>query len=106
MFHPIDGHDESHVRQMTSIAGRGYSADSHLFLSLPAALMGVAILACAWRSAGGVVTTLALLNGICALAAILGLRRVERTLRRLKLGHDPADAHVPPSPPKEIPHGP
>ncbi|MNT65502.1 hypothetical protein D3C72_2034910 [compost metagenome] len=62
--------------------------DSHLFLTLPAVLMLVSIAACAWRSSGGVLATLVLLNGICALAAILGLSRVSKTLKRLKLGVD------------------
>lgn len=94
MLHPIAGLDERTVRSLTSIAGRGYHADSHLFLTLPAILMGVAIAACGVRSSDGVLVTLVALNAICALAAVLGLRRVHRTLQRLELGRD-----------KETPHG-
>lgn len=88
MLHPIDGIDEPTLQAITSIAGRGYQADSHLFLTLPALLMVVSIAACAWRSSGGVLATLVLLNGICALAAVLGLWRVYRTLAHLRLGFD------------------
>ena len=88
MLHPIDGFDEPALQAITSIAGRGYRADSHLFLTLPALLMVLAIAACAWRSAGSVLATLILLNGICALAAVLGLWRVYRTLAHLRLGFD------------------
>ena len=88
MLHPIDGFSEPELQSQTSIAGRSYRVDSHLFLTLPAVLMLVSIAACAWRSSGGVLATLVLLNGICALAAILGLSRVSKTLKRLKLGVD------------------
>ena len=86
MLHPIEGIDEPTLQASTSIAGRGYRADSHLFLTLPALLMGVSIAACLWRSSSTVLATLVLLNGICAYAAVLGLWRVHRTLRRLQLG--------------------
>lgn len=88
MLHPIEGFDEVELQAQTSIAGRGYRADSHLFLTAPAVLMLVSIGACVWRSQGGVLATLVLLNGVCALAAVLGLMRVSRTLKRLKLGFD------------------
>lgn len=88
MLHPIQGQDENQLRRLTSIAGRGYQADSHLFLTLPAVLMIVSVVACAWRSAGGVLATLVALNGICVLAAALGLWRLAKTLKRLKLGRD------------------
>ena len=88
MLHPIDGIDEPALQAISSIAGRGYRADSHLFLTLPALLMVVSIAACAWRSSGGVLATMILLNGICAYAAVAGLWRVRRTLGRLKLGLD------------------
>lgn len=88
MLHPIDGIDESSLQAITSIAGRGYRADSHLFLTLPAVLMAVSIAACIWRSTGGVLATMVLLNAICAYAAIAGLWRVSTTLGRLKLGYD------------------
>lgn len=94
MLHPIDGIEESTLQAITSIAGRGYRADSHLFLTLPAVLMLVSIAACAWRSTGGVLATMVLLNGICALAAVLGLWRVYRTLAHLKLGRDEPYAPV------------
>lgn len=88
MLHPIDGIDEPALQAITSIAGRGYRADSHLFLTLPALLMLVSIAACVWRSSGGVLATMVLLNGICAAAAVLGLWRVYRTLAHLRLGFD------------------
>lgn len=88
MLHPLEGHDETELQATTSIAGRGYRLDSHLFLTLPAVLMIVSIAASVWRSSGGILATLVLLNGICALAAILGLQRVWKSLRRLKLGSD------------------
>ena len=88
MLHPIPGFEETDLQAQTSIAGRSYRLDSHLFLTLPAVLMLVSIAACAWRSSGGVLATLVLLNGICVVAAVLGLHRVARTLNRLKLGCD------------------
>lgn len=88
MLHPIDGFSEPELQAQTSIAGRSYRVDSHLFLTLPAVLMLVSIAACAWRSSGGVLATLVLLNGICAYAAIVGLTRVSKTLKHLKLGID------------------
>ena len=88
MLHPIDGFDEPELQAITSIAGRGYRADSHLFLTLPAILMVVSTAACVWRSTGGVLATMVLLNGICALAAVLGLWRVYTSLAHLKLGYD------------------
>lgn len=88
MLHPIDGIDEPTLQAISSIAGRGYRADSHLFLTLPALLMVVSIAACVWRSSGGVLATMVLLNGICAYAAVAGLWRVRNTLGRLKLGYD------------------
>jgi hypothetical protein len=88
MLHPLPDFDEAELQARTSIAGRSYRVDSHLFLTLPAALMIVSIAACAYRSTGGVLATLVLLNGICALAAVLGLARVASTLDRLKLGRD------------------
>lgn len=88
MLHPIDGVDEASLQAITSIAGRGYRADSHLFLTLPAVLMLVSIGACVWRSTGGVLATMVLLCGICAYAAISGLWRVSDTLGRLELGFD------------------
>lgn len=89
MLHPIDGFSEPDLQTQTSIAGRSYRVDSHLFLTLPAVLMLVSTGACAWRSSSGVLATLVLLCGICALAAVLGLARVATTLKRLKLGVDP-----------------
>jgi hypothetical protein len=91
MLHPITGFDERQLARLTSIAGQGYRVDWHLFLSLPAVLMIVSTVACVWRSQGGVLATLVALNGICALAAVLGLLRVARTLKRLKLGRDDAE---------------
>jgi hypothetical protein len=88
MLHPIDGFNEPELQTHTSIAGRSYRVDSHLFLTLPAVLMLVSIGACVWRSSGGVLATLVLLNAICAYAAIVGLSRVAKTLNRLKLGID------------------
>lgn len=88
MLHPIDGIGEPELQAITSIAGHGYRADSHLFLTLPALLMLVSIAACLWRSTGGVLATMVLLNGICAYAAVVGLWRVSRTLGRLQLGLD------------------
>ena len=57
-------------------------------LTLPALLMLVSIAACLWRSSGGVLATMVLLNGICAEDAVLGLWRVYRTLAHLRLGFD------------------
>ncbi|HEY9724375.1 MAG TPA: hypothetical protein V6D47_20400 [Oscillatoriaceae cyanobacterium] len=88
MLHPIPGVDETRLRRLTSIAGRGYRADSHLFLTIPAVLMAIASLATLWRSASFVLATLVGLNGVCVLAAMLGLMRLSRTLRRLKVGRD------------------
>lgn len=88
MFHPIDGIAETELQAISSIAGQGYRADSHLFLTLPALLMAVSIGACVWRSTSGVLVTMCLLSLICALAAVLGLWRVARTLGRLRLGYD------------------
>lgn len=92
MLHPIPGFDEDHLRRLTSIAGRGYGTDWHLFMTVPAVLMLVSLGACAWRSSSGVLVTLVALNALCALAAVLGLARVARTLNRLKLGSDESDA--------------
>lgn len=88
MLHALDGIDETELQSITSIAGKSYRVDWHLFMTLPFLLMFVSIAACLWRSSGGVLATLVLLNGICALAAILGLVRVSKTLRRLKIGRD------------------
>jgi hypothetical protein len=90
MLHPLPGFDEPDLQSQTSIAGRSYRVDSHLFLTLPAVLMLVSIAACVERSTSGVLATLVLLNGICVLAAVLGLSRVAKTLDRLKLGRDDA----------------
>ncbi len=94
MLHPIDGIDEPTLQAITSIAGRGYRMDSHLFLTLPALLMVVSTVACVWRSTGGVLATMVLLNGICAAAAVLGLWRVYTTLDHLELGFDEPPASV------------
>lgn len=88
MLHPLPGFNETDLQAQTSIAGRSYRVDSHLFLTLPAVLMLVSIAACVGRSNSGVLATLVLLNGICVLAAVLGLARVAKTLNRLKLGRD------------------
>lgn len=88
MLHPIDGFEETYLARITSIAGRGYRADSHLFLTLPAVLMVVSIIACVWRSQGGVLATLVALCAVCALAAVMGLARVWTSLKHLKLGYD------------------
>lgn len=88
MLEPLPGHDETELRRLTSIAGRGYGADWHLFMTVPAVLMVVSIVACVWRDQGGVLATLVALNAVCALAAILGLLRVASTLNRLKLGRE------------------
>lgn len=88
MLHPLPGFNEPDLQASTSIAGRSYRVDSHLFLTLPAVLMLVSIVACIARSTGGVLATLVLLNGICVLAAVLGLARVAKTLNRLELGRD------------------
>lgn len=98
MLHPIDGFDEVELQAQTSIAGRSYRLDTHLFLTLPAVLMLVSIAACAWRSSGGVLATLVLLNGICVLAGVMGLARVATTLSRLKLGRDDEELPVTPHP--------
>jgi hypothetical protein len=88
MLEPLPGHDETELRRLTSIAGRGYHADWHLFMTAPALLMVVSIIACLWRDQGSVLATLVALNAVCALAAVLGLLRVAKTLNRLKIGRD------------------
>lgn len=86
MLHSVPGFEEGRLSQLTSIAGRGYRADSHLFLTLPAVLMLVSVAACAWRSASGMLATLVALSGICVLAALFGLNLLVRTFRELFRG--------------------
>lgn len=88
MLEPIPGHDETELRRLTSIAGQGYGADWHLFMTAPAVLMVVSIIACLWRDQGGVLATLVALNVICAMAAVMGLLRLADTLKRLKFGRE------------------
>lgn len=83
MLHPVSGFEEIRLSKLTSIAGQGYKADSHLFLTLPAVLMLVSVAACAWRSANGMLLTLVALSGICVLAAIFGLNLLVRTFQEL-----------------------
>lgn len=86
MLHPVPGFEERQLSQLTSIAGRGYRADSHLFLTLPAILMLVSVAACAVRSAGGMLATMVALSGICVLSAVFGLSLLVRTFQALFRG--------------------
>lgn len=88
MLEPLPGHDETELRRITSIAGKGYRVDWHLFMTAPAVLMLVSIVACVWRDQGSVLATLVALNVICALAAVLGLMRVASTLKHIQLGRE------------------
>lgn len=95
MLHSVDGFDEAQLSQLTSIAGRGYRADSHLFLTLPAVLMLVSVAACAVRSAGGMLATMVALSGICVLAALFGLTLLARTFQGLFRGGDEPGSDAP-----------